>query len=127
MNKLETRKNCIDPHRIYDYWIRIPLGIIQDTQLSWGAKMCWGLLASTTDTHQLVEDATGTYCSISQKELAEEMNMSPARIQQFVKELEDQGHIIKEYPTGSGVLQHKPVKYYFDMQHYYVPSHPDKQ
>jgi len=89
----------------------VPDPIIRYKNLSWGAKILYGVLAKHA--------GDDTSCFPKQKTLAKYMNTSLRSIQYYIYELEKNEFIRKELPTGQDRLKHKSVKYYFIWHEWY--------
>ena len=83
----------------------IPNCLLQYNGLSDGAKLLWSRLAQYAG-------ADG-YCYPKQDTLAKDLGKDKRTIQRLLKELEREGFIYVEQPTGKERLMHRNNRYYF--------------
>ncbi len=93
-----------NPHKLF-VGSFIPNALMRYKGISATAKLCWARLAQYAG-------ANGE-CFPAQKNLAEEIGISEVQVKRVLKELIDDGFILKHCPTGQDRLNHKTNRYYF--------------
>lgn len=73
----------------YDNYIKIPMVLLSDTNVSSSAKLLYGLLVLLTYQEE--------YCYANNSYLADKLNVGTRAITRLLKELADNNYIIMEY------------------------------
>ena len=80
----------------------IPAVVLKDEELSWSAKMLYGIITWKCNEH--------AYCWITNRGLGNEMGLSPKRISVLLSMLEERGHIeteiFRDEETGQVLHRH---------------------
>ena len=94
----------------------LPNCLLRYPNLSSSAKLLWARLSQYSGERG--------YCWPKQEVLAEEIGLSSERVRKLLKELETEGFIKVERPSGVDRLNHAPNKYYFVYHEIFRPTQP---
>ena len=97
----------------------LPNCLLRYPNLSSSAKLLWARLSQYSGEKG--------YCWPKQEVLAEEIGLSSERVRKLLKELETEGFIKVERPSGVDRLNHAPNKYYFVYHEIFRPTQPGQE